>query len=70
MPKSTAASSWCYDTGNPMESPAQKRIDIDQCVLVAMVRRDLRVLSSSPLVPGPSGTQELQANAKGPSSNH
>lgn len=57
VPKSTAASSCCYDTGDPRELPAWNLTDTDQCVLVAMVRRDLRVLSPSPLVPGLSGAQ-------------
>ena len=57
MSKSTAVFSCCYGTGDPGELPAWKLTDTDQRALVAMVRKNLSMLSPYPLVPGMSGAQ-------------
>lgn len=48
--KSTAVFSCCYDTGRlSIESLAWKLTDRDQYVLVAMVKRKLRMFSLCPI---------------------
>lgn len=49
MPKSTAASSWCCDRGDPLESQAQKLMDMGQCVLVTKDEERLKGAFSKPI---------------------
>lgn len=51
---------------NPIEWPTWELTAWDHCALVAMVKRDLRMISLCPLVPGISGAQSCKRVLKAP----